>query len=303
MQRPVLRIRRTRARVSMPEIPTTPACGQIFFERAVRAKIAGHAAALAHDKAGQMRPAAFHVLGVDAVVADFRIGHRDDLTAVARIGQDLLISGHRGVEANFAVDFSLRAKRSAGKNGAVFQGEFGNFHDAPVAHVARGLPSRQGLRHCDGSGAIRLHGAACRARPAVLKFAPQIARYGCYGCGSPERTDAKFVQSGQPTKRVLAPASKSPLFFCAAARAIPARSVGFAAIIARAAQVGSRTRIVGDSARRVDALTSSAVTSSAARIVTIAGAHVERLGPAARHDLAFAASQKRHQAHAVAIGA
>ena len=59
---------------------------------------------------------AFDILGVDAVVADFRIGHRDDLAAIAGIGEDLLVAGHRGVEADFAVDFALGAEGNAGKN-------------------------------------------------------------------------------------------------------------------------------------------------------------------------------------------
>ena len=40
----------------------------------------------------------FNILGIDAVVADVRIGHRDDLTRVGRVGEDFLIAGHRGVE-------------------------------------------------------------------------------------------------------------------------------------------------------------------------------------------------------------
>ena len=82
---------------------------------------------LADDKAGQMRPAAFDVLGVDAVVADLRIGHRDDLPAVTGVGEDFLIAGHRRVEANLAVDFAVGPDGSSGEDGAVFECKFGGF--------------------------------------------------------------------------------------------------------------------------------------------------------------------------------
>ena len=61
-------------------------------------------------KPGQMRLAALHVLVVDAVVADLGVGHRDDLAAVAGIGEDFLIAGHGGVETDLAVDFAAAPK-------------------------------------------------------------------------------------------------------------------------------------------------------------------------------------------------
>ena len=81
-------------------------------------------ALMADDEAGQVRLGALDVLGVDAAVADFRIGHRDDLAAIARIGEDFLVSGHRGVEADLAVDFADGAEGRSRKDAAVFEGEF-----------------------------------------------------------------------------------------------------------------------------------------------------------------------------------
>ena len=40
----------------------------------------------------------FDVLPIDAGVANMRISQRYDLAAVARVGEDFLITGHRGVE-------------------------------------------------------------------------------------------------------------------------------------------------------------------------------------------------------------
>ncbi len=103
---PRSRMRRTSARVSMPAMPTTPWRREVAFERGAAAEVAGHAAALADDEAGQLRAGALEIVEVDAVVADLRIGHRDDLAAVAGIGEDLLVAGHRGVEADLAIDFA-----------------------------------------------------------------------------------------------------------------------------------------------------------------------------------------------------
>ena len=55
------------------------------------------------------------VLGVDAVVADVRIRQRDDLPAVARVGQDFLVAGQRGVEDHLADRVAGRADRDASK--------------------------------------------------------------------------------------------------------------------------------------------------------------------------------------------
>ena len=100
---------------------------EIVVQIAVGAEVAHAAAVLADDEAGQMRLVAFDVLGVDAVVADLRVGHRDDLAAIARIGEDFLIAGHRGVEADLAVDLAVGAEGSAGKDRSVFQSKFCEF--------------------------------------------------------------------------------------------------------------------------------------------------------------------------------
>jgi len=64
-----------------------------------------------------------HVLKVDARVANHRVGHRYDLTLIGRIGEDLLIAGHRGVETHLPGCRSLRAKSVAAEHRTVFEGE------------------------------------------------------------------------------------------------------------------------------------------------------------------------------------
>jgi hypothetical protein len=61
------------------------------------------------------------------------------------------------------------------------------------------IPLRRLVRLCDARG--RLQG--------TLKSNGEAARYAFYGCGSPNLNNIKF---GQPTWRVLVPASKNPLF-------------------------------------------------------------------------------------------
>ncbi len=124
---------------------------QIVGEALFRAKITLHAAVLADHKASQLRPPAFHVLGVDAVIADLRVGHRDDLTTVTRIGEDLLVAGHRRVEANFAVDFAIGANRGAGVDGAIFECKFRRSCHAIIIEASH--LQRQGPRCAFSSGA------------------------------------------------------------------------------------------------------------------------------------------------------
>ena len=125
-----------------------------------------------------MRLAAFDVFGVDAVVADLGVGHRDDLTAVARIGEDFLIAGHRRVEADFAVDFACGAERGSGEDRAVFQGKLCGFGhcQSVIGHVVSSAVASQGER-----GKLWRIGAAhgCRLKPLCSG-----SRYPHYGCGS-----------------------------------------------------------------------------------------------------------------------
>ena len=69
--------------------------------------------------------AGFDVFRVDAVVADVRIGERDDLLAVARVGEDFLVAGDRGVEHHFADGGAGGSDRVADKDRAVCERQDG----------------------------------------------------------------------------------------------------------------------------------------------------------------------------------
>ena len=67
-----------------------------------------------------MGPSTFEIAGIDSVVSNLRICHRDNLSAIARVSENLLITGHAGVE----YDFSGRDARCA---------EWKTFVDSAVA--------------------------------------------------------------------------------------------------------------------------------------------------------------------------
>ena len=79
----------------------------------------------------------------DAVVADHRRREADDLLGVARVGDDLLVAGHRGREDGLAEREALGADRLAAEDGPVLEGEEAG-HDSyttrPAATSARTLP-------------------------------------------------------------------------------------------------------------------------------------------------------------------
>src|SRR5438105_4465374 len=94
---------------------------EVLLKRGGRPEIRPDPARLANHKALDPRPPRFDILFVDAVVADERIGHRDDLAGVARIGEDLLIAGHRRVKDHLAKCRASSAKRRTLESSSVLK--------------------------------------------------------------------------------------------------------------------------------------------------------------------------------------
>ena len=94
---------------------------QILRQRTLGAPIAHHRGEFADGEAGDLGLPGLDVLFVDAVIADERIGHGDDLGFVGRIGQDFLVAGHGSVEADLAAGLGGRAEALAVKHRAVFE--------------------------------------------------------------------------------------------------------------------------------------------------------------------------------------
>ena len=91
---------------------------------------------------------------MDAVVADQRVGHADDLTAERRIGADLLVAGHRGREDDLARGVDRRAEALPAK-------------DATVRQRQRRVRGRRVSRLADADGFDR-----CGHAGSVVKWSP-----------------------------------------------------------------------------------------------------------------------------------
>ena len=92
---------------------------QISGKVGIRAPIADDRAEFFDHEAAHLRLVALHIDVIHAVISDFRIGHRHNLAAIGRIGEDFLIAAHRGVEANLASGRALRSERLAMKNPSI----------------------------------------------------------------------------------------------------------------------------------------------------------------------------------------
>src|SRR3546814_10465106 len=103
-----------------------------------------------------------HILKIGADIADMGKGEVDDLPGIARVSHDLLIAGHRRVEADLANRLANRAEAASEQDGAVSKDQyprrsfghgpgFGACHDN-VLLLFLGMPAVCGLT---GSG-IRL---------------------------------------------------------------------------------------------------------------------------------------------------
>src|SRR5690606_41936722 len=78
-----------------------------------------------HHQPRGMDAVGFDVFFIHARIADMRIGKRDDLPVVARVGQDLLITRHGRVEDNLGDAITIGADRDTPEDGTVRQGKNG----------------------------------------------------------------------------------------------------------------------------------------------------------------------------------
>jgi len=94
---------------------------EVGIEALAHAEVRGQDRQVANHQTCGMHPVGLDVLCVHTGVADVRIGQRDDLAAVARVGQDFLITRHGSVEHHLADRAANRADtlavedRSVGK--------------------------------------------------------------------------------------------------------------------------------------------------------------------------------------------
>ena len=86
---------------------------EVGVEILFRSEIAGDSASLSDNEAGEERSSTLDIFAIEAIVPNFRIGHRHNLAPIARVGQDFLVAGHARVEADFALDFAFGAERGS----------------------------------------------------------------------------------------------------------------------------------------------------------------------------------------------
>ena len=183
---PLSRISAASARVSTPLMAMMPRAFSQASRSCVDAIVGRlgdrrpeHAAAHA---AGRQAPQ-LHVFGIGADIADMREGEGDDLPGIRRVGQDLLIAGHRGIEADLADGDAGGARALALDHRAVGQNEKrGRRLDRPIGRRAR---------HCGLFGQrftcvvhLLLEARVRRERP--------VCKFGCaarsrQGCGERAR--------------------------------------------------------------------------------------------------------------------
>ena len=79
------------------------------------APLAAYAAGLVDYQAGRVGFPRLHILVVDSVVADQRVGQGHDLPVVGGVGQDFLIARHGGIEDELAVHLAFAGKGATGE--------------------------------------------------------------------------------------------------------------------------------------------------------------------------------------------
>ena len=131
-----------RHRAFVAQVPPQSACA---------AEVRGARRNVAHDQPGHLHRARFDVLFVDPRIADVRIGQRDDLAAVARVGEDFLVAGHRGIEDHFTGRVAGGANRHAFETGSRRQGRAGPGLAVAAVAAAHGFSVLARAQLCSGS--------------------------------------------------------------------------------------------------------------------------------------------------------
>src|SRR5690242_1495466 len=97
--------------------------------------MARQACGLAHHQPYRLDTIGLLDGGIDAVVADERIGQYQQLTRIGGVGEHLLVASHGGVEHDLAVSTANPPERTAGKYGTISE------HEKPFRHVGPPLPA------------------------------------------------------------------------------------------------------------------------------------------------------------------
>ena len=131
----------------------------------------------------------FGIVVIDADITDVRKGEGDDLAHIGRICQDLLISGHRSVEADLPDGRPYGADPLTLKHRAIRQNEDTRASGQQgIAH--RRAPSRGQGWSGPSVGARERQGRHIRLRPllmaqAVAPVGPEVKKLRSISCSGP----------------------------------------------------------------------------------------------------------------------
>ena len=146
------------------------------------------------------RPTRERPLG-DAVVADHRRGEADDLLGVARVGDDLLVAGHRGREDRLAERDARRRRRDSPRNTVPSSSDeeaalMPANATRPAATVSRTLPLQRLRRAATSSPSASGSRPRARARPPSVLEQDEVRRRADR---DPRARRARRSAPGRPT--------------------------------------------------------------------------------------------------------
>jgi hypothetical protein len=112
-----------RARIEIPNDGDAVA-HQIGAGGVVRTPIRSKRREFAHDERFDKRLAGFLIVVIRTDVADVRIRERDDLAAIAGIGENFLVTSEAGIKNDLAATAGASARRAAVKDSPVLEREY-----------------------------------------------------------------------------------------------------------------------------------------------------------------------------------
>src|SRR5690606_35988026 len=94
---------------------------KVIRQRLMRTEVGYLLRAIANDQTCDLYAAGFVVFGINARVANMRVGKRNDLAVVAGIGQNFLVTRHGGIEQDFGLSVAVGSARKTPENSTISQ--------------------------------------------------------------------------------------------------------------------------------------------------------------------------------------
>ena len=125
-----------------------PVTRKVFRQTLFTAPVAQQHRKITDDQPGGHGCAGFFISGGAAGIADMRECEGHQLPGIRRVGENFLVTGHRGVEHHFTAGLTFCADAAAMKDGSVFQRQNRFLRQSPASRYAK-RESRIGLSRLD----------------------------------------------------------------------------------------------------------------------------------------------------------